>query len=39
MQPKMDSRTPRTVYGWFLGVYRVSRVIGIAGYIMLVVEV
>lgn len=36
--PKMDSSTPRRVYSWFLGVYRVSKVMGIVGYILLVVE-
>lgn len=35
---RMQSTTPRKVYSWFLGVYRLSTYIGVAGYILLIVE-
>lgn len=37
-QKKMSSSTPRMVYSWFLGVYRVSVVLGLAGYLLCVLQ-
>eukprot|EP00798_Chlamydomonas_sp_ICE-L_P023183 gene23183-30395_t len=38
MQKKMTTSTPRVVYGFFISVYRISRTIGIIGYVLLVME-
>lgn len=35
-QKRMASHIPRTVFAWFLAVYRVSVAIGLAGYVLLV---
>jgi RING finger protein 121 len=35
----VDHTTPRRVYAWFLGVFAVSRAIGVAGYVMVLLEV
>ena len=38
-RPKLEASVPRTVYGWFLGMHRVSVVIGMVGYAVLLIEV
>lgn len=38
MQKRMARTTPRHVYRWFLGVYKVSKVLGITGYVLLLME-
>jgi RING finger protein 121 len=38
MVPKLAATTPRQVYSFFLGVYKVSRTLGIIGYIFMLVE-
>mmetsp|Transcript_24163 Transcript_24163/g.71701 ORF Transcript_24163/g.71701 Transcript_24163/m.71701 type:complete len:353 (-) Transcript_24163:347-1405(-) len=38
MHKKMDSTTPRLVYTFFLRVYQVSKVTGVVGYVMLLLE-
>eukprot|EP00195_Chlamydomonas_chlamydogama_P012155 CAMPEP_0202897870 /NCGR_PEP_ID=MMETSP1392-20130828/6528_1 /ASSEMBLY_ACC=CAM_ASM_000868 /TAXON_ID=225041 /ORGANISM="Chlamydomonas chlamydogama, Strain SAG 11-48b" /LENGTH=379 /DNA_ID=CAMNT_0049583633 /DNA_START=134 /DNA_END=1273 /DNA_ORIENTATION=- len=38
MKRKLESTTPRKVYAWFLGVYKISKFIGVAGYILLLCE-
>jgi RING finger protein 121 len=35
----VDHNTPRRVYSWFLSVFAVSRAIGVAGYVMVLLEV
>jgi len=35
----VDHNTPRRVYSWFLAVFAVSRAIGVAGYVMVLLEV
>ena len=38
MVPKLAATTPRQVYSFFLGVYRVSRTLGIIGYLLMLTE-
>lgn len=38
MHKKMHHATPRKVYGWFLGAYKVSVAVGVAGYMLLVLD-
>lgn len=38
MVPKLAATTPRLVYSFFLGIYRVSRTIGVIGYSILLFE-
>jgi len=38
-RPKLEASIPRTVYGWFLGMHRISVVVGLVGYAFLLVEV
>lgn len=35
----VDHNTPRRVYSWFLAVFAVSRAMGVAGYVMVLLEV
>lgn len=35
---KADASTPRKVYTWFLAVYKVSLAVGVAGYVLLILE-
>lgn len=35
---QMATTTPRTVYGWFLGVFRISKLTGQIGYVLLITE-
>lgn len=38
-QKKLASSTPRRVYGWFIGVYKVSTFLGFTGYVLILLEV
>uniref|UniRef100_A0A7S3QMI0 RING-type domain-containing protein n=1 Tax=Dunaliella tertiolecta TaxID=3047 RepID=A0A7S3QMI0_DUNTE len=37
-RPRLELSTPRRVYSWFLGVYKASKLIGVVGYLMVLVE-